>query len=173
NDENSRQNIARHRPRRKTAMTTFVSTLRLVLLCSTIFLGSSTLAAARESSLDGIYILDETDSDNMNEVIEDAVGKLNFLTRDIARGRLKKRAPDCLKLSRTNKFTDESPERGCRRICCPSNGTIRGFVILFASFLTSTFPVRGTLPYSSGVPGRSGCSPLSLSGLGWWFVLPR
>ena len=71
-------------------MTTFVSTLRLVLLCSTIFLGSSTLAAARESSLDGIYILDETDSDNMNEVIEDAVGKLNFLTRDIARERLKK-----------------------------------------------------------------------------------
>src|SRR5207247_10832013 len=74
-------------------MTTFVSTLRLVLLCSTIFLGSSTLAAARESSLDGIYILNETDSDNMNEVIEDAVGKLNFLTRDIARGRLKKLNP--------------------------------------------------------------------------------
>jgi len=53
----------------KMAMTNFVSTLCLVLLCSTIFLGSSTLAAARESSLDGIYILDETDSDNMNEVI--------------------------------------------------------------------------------------------------------
>ena len=61
----------------------------LVLLCSAIFLGSSTLAAAQQSGLDGTYILDETDSDNMNEVIEDAVGKLNFLTPDIAHiGRL-------------------------------------------------------------------------------------
>ena len=75
------------------AMTNFVSTLCLVLLCSAIILGSSTLAAARESGLDGIYFLDATDSDNMNEVIEDAVGKLNFLTRDIARERLKKLNP--------------------------------------------------------------------------------
>jgi hypothetical protein len=75
------------------AMTNFVSTLCLVLLCSAIFLGSSTLTAAQKSCLDGTYILDETDSDNMNEVIEDAVGKVNFLTRDIARGRLKKLNP--------------------------------------------------------------------------------
>src|SRR5882672_9299532 len=189
------------------AMTNFVSTRCLVLLCSAIILGSSALAVAQKSGLDGAYILDQTDSDNMNEVIEDAVGKLNFLTRDIARGRLKKlnpayrqvaitfspneisvtvdnqpplrtpangapiawvgpdggkvnasmqlagrrlaqtftsadgrrvndytlspdgrtltmqvteTSPDCLKLSRTNKFTDECPERGCRRICCPS-----------------------------------------------------
>ena len=74
-------------------MTNFVSTLCLVLLCTAIFLGSRTLAAAQEPGLDGTYILDETDSDNMNEVIEDAVGKLNFLTRDIARGRLKKLNP--------------------------------------------------------------------------------
>ena len=47
-----------------------MSTLCLVLLCSAIFLGSSTLAAAQESSLDGTYILDEADSDNINEVIE-------------------------------------------------------------------------------------------------------
>src|SRR5207248_6852533 len=37
-----------------------------------------------------------------------------------------KRAPDYLKLSRTNKFTDESPERGCRRICRPSKGNTPG-----------------------------------------------
>jgi hypothetical protein len=49
------------------AMTNFVSTLCLVLLCSAIFLGSRTLAAAQKSGLDGTYILDETDSDNMNE----------------------------------------------------------------------------------------------------------
>ena len=74
-------------------MTDFVSTLCLVLLCGAIFLGSSTLAAAQQSGLDGTYILDETDSDNLNEVIEDAVGKLNFVTRDIARGRLRKLNP--------------------------------------------------------------------------------
>src|SRR5215813_15063674 len=74
-------------------MTNFVSTLCFVLLCSAIFLGSSTLAAAQKFGLDGTYILDESQSDNMNEVIEDAVGKLNFLTRDIARGRLKKLNP--------------------------------------------------------------------------------
>jgi len=80
-------------PGEKMAMTNFVSTLCLVLLCSAIFLGSSALAAAQESSLDGTYILDETDSDNINEAIETAVGKLNFLTRDIARGRLEKLNP--------------------------------------------------------------------------------
>jgi len=55
------------------AMTNFVSTLCLVLLCSAILLGSSTPAAAQESSLDGTYLLDETDSDNINDVIETAV----------------------------------------------------------------------------------------------------
>ena len=74
-------------------MSDFVSTLCLVLLCSAMFLGSSRLTAAQKSGLDGTYILDETDSDNMSEVIEDAVGKLNFLTRDIARERLKKLNP--------------------------------------------------------------------------------
>src|ERR1700745_197876 len=75
------------------AMTNFASKLCLILLCSAIFFGSSILAAAQKSGLDGTYILDETDSDNVNEVIEDAVGKLNFVTRDIARGRLKKLNP--------------------------------------------------------------------------------
>jgi hypothetical protein len=42
-------------------MTNFVSTLCLVLLCSAIFLGSSTLAAAQKSGLDGTYILDQVD----------------------------------------------------------------------------------------------------------------
>jgi len=74
-------------------MTNFVSTLCLVLLCSGIFLVSSTLAAAQESGLDGTYILDQTDSDNINEVIENAVEKLNFVTRNIARERLEKLNP--------------------------------------------------------------------------------
>ena len=74
-------------------MTRFVSTLCFVLLCSVILLGSGTLAAAQESSLNGTYILDQTDSDNINKVIETALGKLNLLTRDIARRRLKKLNP--------------------------------------------------------------------------------
>jgi hypothetical protein len=79
-------------------MTNFMSTLCLVLLCSAIFLDSSTLVAAPEPGLDGTYILDQTDSDNINEVIETAVGKLNFVTRDIARGRLEKLNPAYRKL---------------------------------------------------------------------------
>jgi hypothetical protein len=75
------------------AMTNFVSRRCLVLLCSAIFLGSSTLRSAQESGLDGTYILDETDSDSINEVIDNAVVKLDVLTRDIARGRLKKLNP--------------------------------------------------------------------------------
>jgi hypothetical protein len=75
------------------AVSKFVPTFCFLLLCNAIFLGSSALAAAQESGLNGTYILDETDSDNVNEVIADAVGNLNSLTRDIARGRLKKLNP--------------------------------------------------------------------------------
>jgi hypothetical protein len=75
------------------AMSNFVSTLCLVLLCSAMFLGSSTLTTAQKSGLDGTYILDEADSDNVSEAIEHAIGKLNFVTRDIARERLKKLNP--------------------------------------------------------------------------------
>src|SRR5947208_17190078 len=81
------------RPRRKMAMTNLVSTLCLVPLCSAIFPGSGILAAAPKPGLDGTYIVDETDTDNVNEGIEEAVGKLNFLTRDIARRRIKKLNP--------------------------------------------------------------------------------
>ena len=83
-------------------MTNFVSTLCLVLLCSAIFLGSSALAGAQDSGLDGTYILNETDSDNINEAIETAVGKLNFLTRDIARERLEKLNPAYHKVAITS-----------------------------------------------------------------------
>jgi hypothetical protein len=74
-------------------MNKFVSTLCLVVLCSAIFVGSSTPAAAQQDSLSGTYTLDEADSDNISAVIKGAVGKLNFLTRPIARGRLEKINP--------------------------------------------------------------------------------
>ena len=102
NFENVLQNIARYQPKRKVAMTKFVSTLCLVLLCSAIFAGSSTLVAAQDSSLDGTYFLDATDSDNINEVIETAVEKLDFVTRDIARGRLEKVNPAYRKVTITS-----------------------------------------------------------------------
>src|SRR5215469_1265978 len=74
-------------------MTNFASTVCLFLMCSAIFLDSSTLDAAQKSSLDGTYMLDQTESDNTNEIIEGAVGKLNVVTRGIARERLKKLNP--------------------------------------------------------------------------------
>ena len=74
-------------------MNNFASTLCLVVLCSAIFVGSSTPAAAQKGSLNGTYTLDEADSDSISAVIEGAVGKLNFLKRPIARGMLKKINP--------------------------------------------------------------------------------
>ena len=74
-------------------MTNFASTLCIVLLCSTIFFGSSELVPTPKSSLDGTYSLDQANSDNINDVIENAVGKMNFLKRLVARGRLKKLNP--------------------------------------------------------------------------------
>lgn len=70
-----------------------IEQIRGLLLRSAIFLGSSTPTAAQKSDLDGTYTLDDADSDNIAKAIEDAVGKLNFLTRPIARGRLKKLNP--------------------------------------------------------------------------------
>lgn len=74
-------------------MNKFKSILSLVVLGSAIFLGSSTLAAAQNDGLNGTYTLDEDDSDKISAAIEDAVGSLNFLTRPIARGRLKRLNP--------------------------------------------------------------------------------
>lgn len=41
-------------------------------------------------SLRGSYTYDAQESDNVNRAIETAVGRMNFVTRPIARGRLKK-----------------------------------------------------------------------------------
>jgi hypothetical protein len=98
----------RQRPRRRIVMTDFVSTFALALLCSAIVLGSGTLAVAQESGLNGTYVLDETDSDNLNEVIANAVEKQNFLTRDIARGRLKKLNPTYRTVAITSSPTEIS-----------------------------------------------------------------
>jgi hypothetical protein len=74
-------------------MKKFAWTLCLVLLCSAILLGSSTPPDVQKPALDGTYTLDGAASDNVNQVIDAAVGQLNFLIRPIARGRLKKLNP--------------------------------------------------------------------------------
>ena len=70
-----------------------IATLCLALLCGASFTGSSMPTAAQRTGLDGTYTLDEAAGDNIDKVIDDAVGHFNFLTRGIARGRLRKLNP--------------------------------------------------------------------------------
>jgi hypothetical protein len=107
-------------------MPNFVSTVCLVLtlICSATLLNSSTLSAAQRPSLDGTYILDQTESDNINEVIEDAAGKLNFLTRDIARKRLKKLNPAYRHIAISSPSNEISVTMDNQRpLRTPANGT--------------------------------------------------
>jgi len=55
---------------------------------------------------------DHTDSDNTNEVIETAVEKLNFVMRDIARGRLKKLNPAYRQVAVTSSPNENQRRRG-------------------------------------------------------------
>jgi hypothetical protein len=80
-------------------MNNFASTLCLVVVCGALVVGSSTPVAAQNDSLSGTYRLDEVDSDNISAAIDVAVGKLNFLTRPIARGKLKKINPAYRKIT--------------------------------------------------------------------------
>ena len=88
--------------------TTRTELIRDVQRSNAIFLGVSTTAVAQKSALDGTYTLDEADSDNIAEAIEDAVRKSNFLTRYIARGRLKKLNPTYRKLLIASSLTEIS-----------------------------------------------------------------
>jgi hypothetical protein len=74
-------------------MSNFASTLCIVLLSSAILLASSTPTATQKSGLDGTFTLDEAASDNIDQAIDAAVGRLNFLIRPVARGRLRKLNP--------------------------------------------------------------------------------
>src|SRR3954471_6938601 len=161
-----------HRPKRIMAMTNFVSTLCLVLLCIVIFPGSNTLAAAEASGLDGTYILDETDSDSINEVIENTVGKLNVLTRDIARGRLKKlnpayrqvaiaSSPNEISVTVDNQPPLRTPAKGARAPIAwvgPDGGTVNASMQLAGRRLAQTFTSadgRRVNDYSLSPDGRT------------------
>ena len=56
-------------------------------------------SAADESTLAGVYAFDAAASDDINAAIEAAVAKMNFITRPIARSRLKKTNPAYQKIA--------------------------------------------------------------------------
>ena len=67
-----------------------VSTL-LVLLAGLLLGAAGTLGAqTTPASLAGTYRYAAQESDNINQAIEAAVARMNFVTRPVARGRLKK-----------------------------------------------------------------------------------
>lgn len=65
-------------------------TLLLTLAALALPLGA---ASAQESSMRGTFTVDRAHSDDVNRAIETAVGRMNFVTRPIARGRLRRTNP--------------------------------------------------------------------------------
>jgi hypothetical protein len=132
-------------------MTNFVSTLCVVLLCSTVFFGSSPPAAIPKSSLDGTYTLDQSNSDNISDVIEKAVGKMNVLKRLIARGRLKKlnpvyqqvaitSSPNEISVTVDNQPTLRTPAKGTPVAWVgPDGGKVNASMQLSGGHLVQTF----------------------------------
>jgi hypothetical protein len=80
-------------------MNNYGLTIFLSLLCVTMFVGLSAPPMAQKAQVEGTYTLNEAESDDINKVIDDAVGTLNFLERYTARGRLKKLNPVYSKVS--------------------------------------------------------------------------
>ena len=127
------------------------STLCIVLLCSTIFFGSSALVPTPKSSLDGTYTLDQANSDNINDVIENAVGKMNFLKRLVARGRLKKlnpayhqvaisSSPNEISITVDNEPTLRTPAKGTPVVWVgPDGGKVNASMQLSGGHLVQTF----------------------------------
>jgi hypothetical protein len=62
-------------------------TLLLALAALALPLGA---ASAQESSMRGTFVIDRAHSDDVNRAIETAVSRMNFVTRPIARGRLRR-----------------------------------------------------------------------------------
>jgi len=62
-------------------------TLLLALAALALPLGAAT---AQESSMHGTFTIDRAHSDDVNRAIETAVSRMNFVTRPIARGRLRR-----------------------------------------------------------------------------------
>lgn len=64
---------------------------RMLLLPLLAALAVPAAAAAQESStMRGTFVIDRAHSDDVNRAIETAVGRMSFITRPIARGRLRR-----------------------------------------------------------------------------------
>jgi hypothetical protein len=151
-------------------MTKVVSTLCLILLCSTIFFGSSAPAATPKSSLDGTYTLDQANSDNINNEIEKVLGKMNVLKRLIARGRLKKlnpvyhqvaisSSPNEISVTVDNQPTLRTPAKGTPVAWVgPDGGKVNASMQLSGGHLVQTFTSadgRRVNDYILGPDGRT------------------
>lgn len=81
-------------------------------------------ANAQESSMRGTYTLDRAHSDDINRAIESAVGKMSFITRPIARGRLRRTNNAYQRVVVSYNDTEVSTTFDQRRaITSPANGT--------------------------------------------------
>ena len=68
---------------------------RMFLLPLLAVLAVPAAASAQESSMRGTFAIDRAHSDDVNRAIETAVARMSFVTRPIARGRLRRtNAPD-------------------------------------------------------------------------------
>ena len=63
---------------------------RMLLLPLLAALAVPAAANAQESNLRGTFVINRQQSDNINRAIEGAVSRMSFITRPIARGRLRK-----------------------------------------------------------------------------------
>lgn len=63
---------------------------RMLLLPLLAALAVPAAAAAQESSMRGTFVIDRAHSDDVNRAIEAAVARMSFVTRPIARGRLRR-----------------------------------------------------------------------------------
>ena len=65
-------------------------TRTLILALAALALPLGAAAGAQESTMRGTYTLDRAHSDDVNRAIESAVARMSFVTRPIARGRLRR-----------------------------------------------------------------------------------
>jgi len=63
---------------------------RLLLLPLAAALAVPAAARAQESSMRGTFVIDRAHSDDVNRAIDQAVARMSFVTRPIARGRLRR-----------------------------------------------------------------------------------
>ena len=81
-------------------------------------------AGAQSAAFEGTYVYSAQQSDDIAAAIEQGVRKMNFITRPIARGRLKKTNPVYETISISHTDSDVSVQTDSREpIVTPANGT--------------------------------------------------